>query len=178
MAWRCAQSDHNGGGADQLVDQHRVAEAGVGVRQRRPPLDVVQLDRRVGVRVHQHWVDCFREVESVLLNAFKKFRYIVTRLFAAKLSQRFCCQFTEVRLPAPCTSKLTHLGREYWCLVWLLDFWIKRCLLSWTIERLLTVTAGRGRPRGWEDVDFTTWLNKWVCYKKQCPIPAHLFLDI
>ena len=52
MAWRCAQSDHNGGGADQLVD--RVAEAGVGVRQRRPPLDVVQLDRRVGVRVHQH----------------------------------------------------------------------------------------------------------------------------
>ena len=54
MAWRCAQSDHNGSGADQLVAQHRVAEAGVGVRQRRPPLDVVQLDRRVGVRVHQH----------------------------------------------------------------------------------------------------------------------------
>ena len=54
MAWRCAQSDHNGSVADQLVDQHGVAEPGVGVRQRRPPLDVVQLDRRVGVRVHQH----------------------------------------------------------------------------------------------------------------------------
>ena len=43
----------------------------------------------------------------------------------------------------------------------------QRCLVSWTTQRLLTVTAGRGRPRGWEDVDFTTWVDKWVCDKKQ-----------